>query len=206
MLEREEIMRVIVNALSIVLVGSWNKYIFTPEWLKGKLSLDSIKMQIDVNDLSKPYRFSNDDFVIMPSWNNIIISPSKYTDDNLQQTNKVAFDIRNSLLETPIRAIGFNINYEDLTGPIFEEFTALETKYNGYDPLYTCQRCKIERQHELGECYLNVTFQKVNSSIKAFLNFHYTKKEVLAQFENKFVECKSISEKYLKDVYKEELE
>lgn len=113
---------------NVVVVGRWNRAIYTPQGIVTRLfgQPPGIEFQMEVPaDTIGPYRVHFDELMILVDWSRLVVEIPANDYDGLQRAMGVAVRAMQDLPETPLSASGFNIRYkteEGETGPqaVFE--------------------------------------------------------------------------------------
>lgn len=207
MYKREDIMKPILNESSIVVVGLWNRFIFTQEWVFENLAdKKEVRMEFPVSDLSLPYRYSFDEITFIPGSDRIIVNPNNYTVPCFEKANDLAVRITRKLPETPCKAFGFNISYIcDPESPALAELKIIPNdKFT--DRL---SGITVERKFELDDkTVLNLTMSEVKDGLFVKFNYHHQLRNKLNPDDlvNKFIEYKEKSEQIMSQVYGEKID
>ncbi len=119
-------MQKILDGWSLIMVGSWNPRIFTPQWISNGRLTDQSEVMVEVafNDLDLPIRYAFDNITMAVSERHIILSPTSPDNDlmlHLEHTSKI---ILQDLPHTPLSAIGvnFKFNIEDFDESVVDDF------------------------------------------------------------------------------------
>ena len=195
------------NESSLVVAGSWNRYIFTQRWVFNNLADESdVRMEFPVNDLALPYRYIFNGITFTPSSDRIILSPHDYEEISLEKANELAIIIVEMLPETPYKAFGINLSYvcdsksqviEDLNSILARSFTDTVTGLS------------IERQFRIDElCVLNLIITEFNDGAIVNFNYHHplTRRLLAVDLKDKFVMYKNKSQEIMRNIYEEHLE
>ena len=200
-------MKPISNESSIVVVGLWNRFIFTQDWVFENLAdKNEVRMEFPVSDLSLPYRYSFDDITFIPGADRIIVNPNVFTDSCFKKANELTVKITRKLPETPYKAYGFNISYIcDQDSPALAEMKMLSNeKFTD-----TLSGITIERRFELDDkTILNLTMSEIIEGLFVKFNYHNQLKSKLNpdDLENKFIGYKEKSEQIMSQVYGEKID
>lgn len=107
-------MRSDLSGYSVVLVGSWNRSIFVPAWLKKHLQIaGEIGMEFAVGNPTMPARLFFDDVALVVDDTRLIIAPTVFSDGYLPRIEDVSVAILRLLSHTPIRAAGVNFAFSE---------------------------------------------------------------------------------------------
>jgi hypothetical protein len=105
-------MQIKPNSFSIVVVGRWNPYILTPQWITQHLFDNAPPVQIEFSlNLDLPNRFKVHNVIITPTPEKVIITSVDDNAESLTQIGTVATKLCSILEHTPLIAIGINFGY-----------------------------------------------------------------------------------------------
>jgi hypothetical protein len=197
-------MKPIANESSVVVVGSWNRFIFTQEWVFENLAdQKDVRMEFPVTDLSLPYRYSFNEMTLIPGSDRIIITPHVYSETCFKQANDLAVRIARKLPETPYKAFGFNISYMcNSDSSALSELKAVPSgKFK-----YNLSRLTLERQFHIDDkVILNLTMTEVNEGLFVKFNYHHQLRAKMCANDmvDKFSEYMEDSKQIMNNVYGE---
>ncbi|MBZ9728263.1 hypothetical protein LB467_01060 [Salegentibacter sp. JZCK2] len=159
------------KSVNIICLGSWNKRIFTPNWVASELfNLDPDEPYngtINPNELE--FGFSYRDITLFPKDNLIEIRLDKITDETKLFSVELFTRIMKLLPHTPTKGVGVNVRYEieeNANYPILKDIKKINCSIPSFDPL----QVKFGRQEE--DCFLNLVVEKTDKE-KIFLSFNY---------------------------------
>ncbi len=99
------------DSVSLIIVGKWNRYILTPEWIaKHFFNATELAVEFSLN-LDSPPRFTRDDIRIVPEDNRIKFEALRYNDDVLLQIEQMSVKLAKLLPVTPVKAFGINFGF-----------------------------------------------------------------------------------------------
>jgi hypothetical protein len=105
-------MQVKRDGYSIVIVGRWNPYILTPQWVAEYLFEGKRQIQIEFSlNLDLPNRYKIHNVLITPTPEKILLSSADNSDESLSEMSKAAVKLCNILQYTPLNAVGINFGY-----------------------------------------------------------------------------------------------
>jgi len=100
------------GGMSIVLAGAWNRAIFTPQWMIGRLTqATDINIEVPLGNPSLAIRFLFDRLTLRVENDRLIIVADHEDPDSLQRAQKVAVKILEDLPHTPIKGAGINLQF-----------------------------------------------------------------------------------------------
>ncbi|MGD9548436.1 MAG: hypothetical protein AB7V45_12940 [Candidatus Krumholzibacteriia bacterium] len=100
------------NGFSVVLVGSWNKAIFSPAWLKAQLGVTTdIGIEFAVGHPTMPTRLVFENVALQVNDNRLVVAPLTLDNDNLSKVESICIKLLETLCHTPLSAVGVNFMY-----------------------------------------------------------------------------------------------
>lgn len=181
-----------INYINIIVLGNWNKRIFTPSWiskfiLNGEAQFEGV---IDPDEMSMGYKIGN--IIILPMDNLLEIKIGNDIKDG-EKAIVILNKILNELPHTPIKGIGFNINYAiGDTCNIYNHFQK-QSIISVDDLRVSC--IKLVKKYNTHILNLEICMNNTNEPGSIMFNFHYNKVDIFSAslFEDFFNE----SQKYL---------
>ena len=166
--------KVINGVANIVVVGSWNKAILTPEWVKENLlnEYDSFEVAYPVNGLGS-LKYITPDFSFMVVDGRLQFELERYDSDSMKALSRTARKVFRLLGHTPITAMGVNYLYRDYG----TEIPSISITDN--DDLVSILGCSIASQQyqrvfqfsDSERLFLSITCE--NSQLSYAFNFDY---------------------------------
>jgi hypothetical protein len=202
-------MQKIIEGCSLVMLGSWNPRIFTPQWISnGRLTSQSeVMVEVSFDNLDLPIRYAFDDIRMTVSERNIIIAPTSPDDSLMLRIEDVAKKILKDLPHTPLSAIGvnFKFNESDYDESIVDDFQFKDINALS-DEEYEIQESSIVRKINWNGVFINfVLFRGYQrSDIDLSFNFHKDIKnldEALSLIDGKVIEYSREADK-ISSLYK----
>lgn len=161
-----------IKTSNIVILGFWNKKIFTPDWvLKNIYEIsDDTEVKIAFNLEEQKCLYEYDDVRFVPDDNRIQIVPLVISEENLDKVNTFLIRLLKLLPHSPIKGIGFNFHYhiiDDISQLIekTQEFANLKFNLDSLDLI----KFKIKNKNYVTNLFLDNL--SGNKEIK--FNFHY---------------------------------
>ncbi|MEA5113341.1 MAG: hypothetical protein VB050_04875 [Geobacteraceae bacterium] len=203
-------MKIKEETWNVVLVGKWNKYILSPEWLAQNIfQVDKVQIEFGLN-VDMPPRYTANNIRLTPSDDLVIFTSLSYDDSTLELMSSYCVSLFTKLSYTPIVACGINFGFID------------DTQITPYDNLFrfddesalvstgSIVRSKtINRKLVLNENkILNFNLTQSSEGISFDFNFHYDTKNCEDAIEavRCIVENKNKALHLLKTVYNMSLE
>ena len=162
---------------TVVLPGSWNPSIFTPDWIRHNLveleEDEKIIGEILVGPIAGPIKYLTNDYIIIPSADKLIIGIRRLTEGIETNLGEVAKKTLELLKHTPIVSLGVNYGYieNEPNAELLAVFDLSDTPNlsdNGCD----IQTTRITRKIILGENILNLNLSYENANVYFHCNFH----------------------------------
>ena len=199
--------------LSIVILGTWNARIFSPQWLKKNgISTDesmTIEAGLDVPGL--PLRFTFDNVVLNVSSLSLVLNVKEATPESIGRIQKIAVNILKLLPHTPIKAVGINFQFIE-SEPDYDNIKIFDLSDSGEmsDNGLKINRTSIKREILCDLGTLNFTISMdADSNILYNFNFHKETKDFetsCAVFDDDVLIFFEKSKQILSDVYKYNIE
>lgn len=202
-------MKIKEESCTIVIVGKWNKYILSPDWVANKIFEEkTIQLEFSVN-VGRPPRYTSADIRIIPSNESVLFISLNPTDANLAKMEQLAKKLLGILEYTPIQAFGINFSYVE-DAAVCDLASIFNFSDNDKLSEYGCKisNSTIKRELLIKERMLNLTISQSDADILFEFNFHYdvTGSKAHEILGDKMTENKGIAEDLLHTAYGLELE
>lgn len=169
---------------NVVIMGSWNEAILTPDGIRKRLFQLPDGTPVDVQvavDRPVPHRVHYDGLIVTPSSSALIISVHQCDSQSLQKACALAKNALLSLPETPLTAAGINIRYqiEELPDELLQ---LIETPIDGTfsDSGYVIKKRRTHRSLEFQPGEINIELsQEQTTAGEVLLNFHLDSQELV---------------------------
>lgn len=157
----------------LVLMGGWNKHIFTPPWVnKFLLPDEKLKVEFPLN-IDGSLRITGDKIRISIVGNKLNLVAVNSSDEVFDIIQEVSLKIVDCLPHTPVSAFGINFLFEAETNKMLEDFQ----KLNDIDSYSTIngeiQKTQIRRTVKFENKLLNLTIDFEEKSSNFNFNYHY---------------------------------
>lgn len=171
-------MKIIEGSWSVVIVGKWNRYILTPEWVgKNIFEKEEIEVEFPINKPELSPRYKSDNIIFLPAIHRCqFIAQEPY--DNNDLLEKICI-LSNKLVKilkyTPLSAIGVNFGFEeDISNFSRLEIFSLNDQSDFSDQNFEISFTEIKRQLKINNKLLNLSLSHNNEKVFIDFNFHYT--------------------------------
>lgn len=194
---------------SIVIAGSWNVRIFSPQWVLENLVTTpaaDVTLSVSTNSPALPLRLQFEGVYLHTGSDRLMLLPVTLNDHSLEHVQAVADRLLTQLPHTPLTAIGVNLTYlEDQPAPellslfqgpdiapLSDLGTALKTSY-------------IRRTIEIEGKILNLALE-LRSNNKLAIDFNYHSEPVTSATAREhlaygFLNYQTLSKTLLEKVY-----
>lgn len=202
-----------IDNWTVVIPGSWNVRIFSPEWMVKNLFENNEQIQIELNFESGiiKIRFSTDNLVLIPANDRFIIGAKNISDETLQKAEKVAQKLLDTLSHTPILGFGVNFGFIE-QNPSAELISLFQLndllKISNLGAIV--KSAEMTRKLIINEEIINIRHTlDEESNFGIHLNFHYDFKSTELAHDkllNLIVPCRGIAYNLLREIYNLTLE
>ena len=152
----------------IIIIGHWNKYIFTQEWLTKLSWGQDIPMRIDIPlNLDASAKINALDISSNTIGERLIFSTVKASTTTFNLIQNKAIEICRLLSQTPISSFGLNILLDCPIEEVDLEKTGLHMNFG--DNIVN----SITRTFNLKDCVLTLTISQHDELCRFDCNFHY---------------------------------
>ena len=190
----------------LVLVGTWNKHIFNPDWI-GKFLLPgkNLEVEIPINVDGSP-RISAENFRMFVINNKLVFSLRKDDDNILEEIEELSLKIADYLPHTPIVAFGINFLFKcDSNFEKLQDLFSLSDSEKLIEAGCIIDSDQIKHSFIQDNRNINLTLIKQSDAIKFDFNFHFDVSNLVEFKEkinnNKLLHMKQIAISILSDVY-----
>lgn len=191
---------------SIVVAGQWNRAIFTPKWISGRLTQEQkLNLEIAVNNPSAPIRISFDNVILTVTSRRLQVSVERCEDVFMQKAQQVVQKVLQDLNHTPISGLGINFRFlcDAPSGKLLNTFDVRDL-HELSDVGLSIQSTKISRVLKRENQTINLSLEfEAGKAVVAF-NFHSSAKtaeQALASLNEDVIALKDTTIKILTDVY-----
>ena len=100
----------------VVVVGAWNRAIFSPEWVQKRLFSEGERLQAEIGFLPPLLQYSTDLVALSIDGPQLRVVPLKASNDAFEEAERVALAVLEKLGETPLAGMGVNFGF-DVSAP-----------------------------------------------------------------------------------------
>ena len=194
---------------TLVIVGGWNRFIFTLNWV-GKYLLPNEQLTLELNPQTFAVRISSKDVRIALQENKLSFIPVENRDNNFDRIQEIALHLADHLPHTPVSGYGVNFlfsgprndNLRNLIKP--EDLSRIE-EFGA-----SLNSEKYTRRLTLKDRTLNFSIELKDSEAIFDFNFHFSISD-LTEFKGKIcdspiLELKQEAVNFMAEIYELELE
>jgi hypothetical protein len=158
---------------SIVLVGHWNRMIFTPKWVGQTLfKQDEVTTKVPLTP-ELPVFYIRDDLMVGVSFDRVFVKPIEMKRDAMAAVEQMAYAILTELPHTPISGVGVNFGFTEPAPP--ESLTSMFTLADRIDVdhlNWEVEALLIKRRMRLEGQLLNLSLVQDEQGTSIEGNFH----------------------------------
>ena len=169
------------KSCTLVLVGAWNPAILNPNWITRNVFEVEPSVETEVlfefsQTPGAPPRITIHGVTFIPHADKLILVTDQLAQERLQNVERLAANILNTLPHTPVKCFGQNIQFiEEMPTPDQIELFTLQDDIAGrFDAQIEVSSTSIRRSLRLDGRLLNLTCTlDASGSILFDFNFHY---------------------------------
>jgi len=194
---------------ALVIVGGWNKHIFTLDWA-NKYLFQGEDLTLDLHIRSPILRISSKNIRILLQENKLSFIPIESSDNNLDRIQDVALQLADYLPHTPVLAYGVNLLFSGTVSNDLKNLIKPEDLTRIKDAGISLNGEKYTRQMVFKGRTLNLTIGVKDPEVTFDFNFHFNISN-LVNFKEKIIdapilELKQDTVDFMTDVYDLEFE
>lgn len=174
---------------TLLIIGSWNSSIFTPEWVtRYLLDGEELKVEFPVLSSSTSLRFSTSKLVFFIEGNKLIIkeATSETEEEHLRLIEEIGRKIIQMLPHTPISAFGINFAFELELNEQVKQLFAPNDEHLFSQLEYPIINHELKRTFSIENYQLNLTIKLTDKAL-IYFNYHYNSKDA-SEFSDLFNE------------------
>jgi len=198
-------MKILPDSLTLIIVGKWNRYILTVDWLaKNIFQTDNVQIEFSL-DFDLPPRFTKDGIRIIPTENRITFIALKYDDVVFSRIEKMTLRLAKLLPVTPVTAFGINFKFVE-ESPKSELLSLFELADNNKlsDNDIRIEDYFLKRKMIVNNRVLNLNIIQESKKVLFEFNFHEELQNInmlIQKIEGRFIANKEIAENLLNNIY-----
>lgn len=182
-------MKITTDYKNLVIVGGWNKHIFSPDWVKQYLfPQDEYEIEFPLN-IDGSARFSTKKNRISVEQNRLNFNSRSVENEDYERIQDLAMKIADYLPHTPVLSYGVNFLYEEsknadeITALLDCNYSKLLMKEIGKDII----SAEIKNSLNYEYCVLNINVKKEKGIYYFDFNYHFEIKK-LTDFKESMTE------------------
>jgi len=173
---------ILLEQCALVVVGSWNQAIFTPQWVSERVFDSEVKVEITFAP-GLLMRIRTDSAELMLVGERLQLRPLRDDPDAFEVVRKAANRVLECLPETPVRALGLNYVFEQGTvSPALAALAAAVRQSGLPDAADVAVQLRMSVP-TLGGATVNIRMDVEKERAEVELNFHTAVETVFAAFE-----------------------
>ena len=203
---------------TLVIVGGWNRHIFTQDWIKRYLfpgeqeefTIDMLVAQGFNSQFVSP-RISSKEVEILFQESRLNFNPVENKNENFDRIQEIALQLADYLPHTPVTAYGINflLTENEVSGDLINLIRPRDLeKIEKFGGSLTSER--YTRHLMLNGRNLNVTIRREGKKVTFDLNFHFTISDLVGFkagiSEISILELKEEAIQFITEIYSLELE
>ncbi|OHD56326.1 MAG: hypothetical protein A2Y33_12020 [Spirochaetes bacterium GWF1_51_8] len=208
-------MKSVQGSFNISIVGKWNKFILSPNWVK-KFLFENKEIQVAFPlELTEPYFYEGIDKGIrfIPQEDRVLLVALREEDELLKQIDNMLLILISELNKTPIIGIGYNYRFfEDRNKCDIENTYILKDESKIKANEYNIRNTQIIRNLSYKGLEINETVTYSTDKYSIDFNFHNPINnideyiDILKSGEQGIIKCRDIALSFLTNVYGLKLE
>ncbi len=190
---------------TLVILGGWNKNIFTGEWV-SKFLLPKDQLQIEFPlDPNSSCRISSNDVRIYVVGDKLYFKLIQITDDNFDFIQNLGLKTADYLPHTPVSAFGINFVFEVECNAHLLSLLKFDAKEKLQSYGSEIKQVQYKHQVELNGKLINLSITTNHKNISFDFNFHFNVSNLIEFKEtitsNSIINQKKIALELMKEVY-----
>lgn len=173
-------MKIKNESLSLIIVGNWNRNIFTPEWVsKNIYDTDQVQVEFPFNVIG-PMRFEHQKIRLIPASNRLLFVALDDSVETLERMESMASKIGGLLPHTPVTAFGMNFGFSETIGNNISLLSIFSISDNEKLGEFGAEikTCQIARKIIIDGNTLNFSISKDTVDFVFDFNFHFDIKQL----------------------------
>ena len=183
----------------LIIVGAWNKAIFSPEWIsKYIFNGAELNVEVPINNTNASLKFHAKEIALNIVDQRLIFYAKSHNDDLFDLVGETALNLCRFLPHTPVFSYGINHVFEASTEEVKHKGILDIADNQKLNDEYSIIGIKTIRIIKLPDCKLNFTCSQNEDTIIFDFNFHYD----IASLENFIQEfdAKKINQKKMEAI------
>lgn len=202
-------MELVLDRCSIVIVGTWNLAIFSPDWVGKRLFPDEPEFEFGFNFTAEAgavtfYKMSN--VVLVASAGRLGFKPLKNEDAAFNAVEESAKTVLNHLPETPIGACGINFGFDATDASLVAQVLPLVDAGAISKAQASVSSTRITRGIEYAGGRFNFTVEHETGkpALRLDFNHHFSVgsgQEAHKALDGNTIKCRNASRSFLDAIY-----
>lgn len=173
---------------TLIIIGSWNIAIFSPDWVsKNLLPGQKLNVEFDLNSINASLRISTENlrlFIVNNKLNLVVLKP---TETVFQEIEGIGRQLADFLPHTPVQFFGLNFKFDTGNTERIRDLCGIQDSKEFENLGYSVKSTEIKRSFIRKERILNFTIQMTKEKFSFLFNYHFAVKS-LPEFKAKLEE------------------
>lgn len=172
-------MRAKSDSFNIVLLGSWNRAIFKPDWLLKNVcsqGTQDVSVAFPTDDPAAPWKIVFEDVMLFPGSRQLTVVSKSLTRNGINKCEEVLSKIVALLIHTPVTNCGINFSFSETvqTRSVFSALEAQDRNVINQGDGYTIANSNLTRRIRCkDDVTLNLALSDAEGVATIGFNFHY---------------------------------
>lgn len=200
-------MKLVDNYMPLVIVGAWNKAIFTPQWVSEFVfNKAEVQVQFPIDDFTRSsMRFSANGIAFNIFEQRLQFNALKQEGDTYESIGEAALKICRMLCHTPLTSFGINHIFECAEEEVKGKLAFLDLLNAEINPIGAVNGLGMQYLIQMEDCELNLNIRKGDGIIKFDFNYNHpiiSPNTFASCFESANILAKKIeSERLLENIF-----
>lgn len=168
-------MKLVDNYMPLVIVGAWNRAIFTPQWVSEFVfNKAEVQVQFPIDDFTRSsMRFSTNEIAFNIFDQRLQFNALKQESDTYEIIGEAALKICRMLCHTPITSFGINHVYECAEEDVKDKLTFLDLLNGEFNPIGAIKGQGLQYLIQMEDCELNLNIRKGDGVVRFDFNYNH---------------------------------
>jgi len=162
------------DSWTIVILGSWNPSIFSPDWVAERLSETpdcKVETAFNLADPTAPRKITFDGITLYPGRKQLVINPLKPDVSEMVKCANVAIKIFSVLPHTPVGNVGINFSFFAVEKPL-DILAASDEMSDSFSSIESSISRSL-KTNDSDDYLLKHKLEQIEKGLKLSFNFHY---------------------------------